>query len=335
MTVTTAGSENIVIVGAGRMGRGLAQVFAYAGRPVAVIDMKPRDHDDFQTLKDSARAEIDANLRFFVSLGVMNDFQADAAIRLVSVWPAADAATVLGKATMVVEGVPETHAAKAEALAAVGALAPANAIVASTTSSMLVTELQGLISHPERFLNTHFLNPAYLIPLVEVSPGPATDEAVVAHTMQLYKDIGKVPVRCAPSPGYIVPRLQALLMSEACRMVEEGVATAEELDKAVTHGFGPRYTTMGILEFVDWGGVDILYYGGNYLAKALNSPRHAPPAEVEQMMKDGRKGMREGRGYYDYRTVDVEAYQREKIGRFVMLLQALNQLPRSALPAAP
>jgi 3-hydroxybutyryl-CoA dehydrogenase len=115
-------------------------------------------------------------------------------------------------------------------------------------------------------------------------------------------------------------------------MIAEGVATAEDIDKAIMNGFGPRYTTMGAIEFIDWGGVDILYYAGNYLAKALNSPRHAPPAEVEQMMKDGRRGMRERQGYYDYRDMDVEAYQREKLKTFVTLLDSLGKIPKPGVP---
>ena len=120
-------------------------------------------------------------------------------------------------------------------------------------------------------------------------------------------------------------------MSEACRMVDEGVASPEEIDKAITHGFGPRFTTMGVLEFIDWGGVDILYYGGNYLAKALNSPRHAPPPQVAAMMEAGHTGMREGRGYYDFRGVDIEAYRQEKLARFVTLLRNIDQLPEMGI----
>ena len=322
------GQDVIAVVGAGRMGRGIAHVFAYAGRPITVLDVKPRSAEEFTKLAQQARAEIGADMRFLASLGVMNDHQVAAALKLIDIRPAADAEAVLGPATVIMEGVPETREAKQSAFALISRLAKPDAIVTSTTSSMLVTELQGYISHPERYLNTHFLNPAFLIPLVEVSPGPATMEAAVEKIMKLFEAVGKVPVRCAASPGYIVPRLQALLMSEAARMVADGVATAEAIDKAIMCGFGPRYATMGVLEFTDWGGVDILYYGGNNLAKALNSPRHAPPPLVEEMMKAGHKGMREGRGFYDYRARDVGAYQRSKISKFVEVLTILEQMPQ-------
>ena len=155
-------------------------------------------------------------------------------------------------------------------------------------------------------------------------PEAADDKVDIA----LFEAIGKVPVRCSAAPGYIIPRLQSLIMAEACRMVEEGVATPAEIDKAITHGFGPRYATLGVMEFIDWGGVDILYYAGHYLSKALDSPRHAPPEEVTRMMEDGRKGMREGRGYYDFRDMDVDAWQKEKLTRFVTLLDSLGQIPQ-------
>ena len=327
MTAPRSERPNIVAVGAGRMGRGIAHMFAYAGLPVTLLDIKPRNAGDFAALASEARNEIHGNMKLLASLGILLEHQVGQALALINVCPAAVAGAVLDRADFILEAVPETREAKTQALALIGKSALAGAIVASTTSTFLVTELQQFIPAPERFLNTHFLNPAYLIPLVEISASPTTDEAVVQRTLALFTRIGKVPVRCSATPGYIIPRLQALLMSEACRMVAEGVATPEEIDKAITHGFGPRYATMGVLEFIDWGGVDILYYAGNYLAKALDSPRHAPPVEVEQMMRDGRTGLREGQGYYDFRNRDVAAYQQEKLSRFVTLLKSLGHIP--------
>ena len=320
--------KRILAVGAGRMGRGIAHMFAYAGYPVTLLDVKDRDEDGFRQLVDAALAEIDANLMFLSGLGHISRAQVKQALELIQVRPLASAASELAAADIVIEGVPETREAKQNALGLIGEHVRADTIVTSTTSSMLVTELQEWTTKPERFLNTHFLNPAYLIPLVEVSPSPDTDENVVEDVIALFEAIGKVPVRCSASPGLIIPRLQSLIMAESCRMVEEGVATPAEIDKAITHGFGPRYATLGVMEFIDWGGVDILYYAGHYLSKALDSPRHAPPEEVTRMMEDGRKGMREGRGYYDFRDMDVDAWQKEKLTRFVTLLGSLGQIPK-------
>ena len=321
-------NKRILAAGAGRMGRGIAHMFAYAGYPVTLLDIKERDGKGFRQLVDTAMAEVESNLLFLAGLGHITAAQVKKVIELIQVRPLANAAGELAAADIVIEGVPETRDAKKHALELIGAHARADAIVTSTTSSMLVTELNQWVKRPDRFLNTHFLNPAYLIPLVEVSPSPDTAESAVTDIIALFEAIGKVPVRCSAAPGYIIPRLQSLLMAEACRMVEEGVATPEELDKAITNGFGPRYATLGVMEFIDWGGVDILYYAGHYLSKALDSPRHAPPEEVTRMMQDGRKGMREGRGYYDFRDMDVEAWQKEKLTRFVTLLDGLGQIPQ-------
>ncbi len=320
--------KRILAAGAGRMGRGIAHMFAYAGYPVALLDVKDRDEDGFSQLVDAALAEIEANLTFLSGLGHISPAQVNKVLDLIEVKPKASAPTAIGAADVIIEAVPETLEAKKHALELIGEHAGADAITTSTTSSMLVTELQQWVAQPERFLNTHFLNPAYLIPLVEVSPAPDTAESVTLDIIALFESIGKAPVRCAAAPGYIIPRLQSLLMAEACRMVEEGVATPAEIDKAITHGFGPRYATLGVMEFIDWGGVDILYYAGHYLSKALDSPRHAPPEEVSRMMQDGRKGMREGRGYYDFRDMDVDAWQKEKLTRFVTLLGSLGQIPK-------
>ena len=320
--------KRILAVGAGRMGRGIAHMFAYAGYPVTLLDVKERDEDGFRQLSDAALAEIETNLTFLSGFDYLSPAQVKNILELIQVRPRAQAADELGAADVIIEGVPETREAKQNALGLIGQHARGNAIVTSTTSSMLVTELQQWVTRPERFLNTHFLNPAYLIPLVEVSPSPDTAESVVEDIIALFEAIGKVPVRCSAAPGYIIPRLQSLLMAEACRMVEEGVATPAEIDKAITHGFGPRYATLGVMEFIDWGGVDILYYAGHYLSKALDSPRHAPPEEVTRMMQDGRRGLREGRGYYDFRGIDVDAWQKEKLTRFVTLLGSLGQIPK-------
>ncbi len=317
----------IALVGPGRMGRGMAHTFAYAGFAVTVVDFKARPPADYARIEAEMRAETGADLEFLSSLDVLSGTQAEAVLDLIAFAPPQGSAEVLANADFIFEGVPETKEAKTEALGRIGREARSEAIVASTTSTMLVTELQGLIAHPERFLNSHFLNPAYLIPLVEVSPGPGTDEAVTARLIALFETAGKAPVRCSASPGYIIPRLQSLLLSETARMIAEGVATAEDIDKAIVNGFGPRYATMGTAEFIDWGGVDIVYYAGNYLAEALDSPRHKPPPELDAMMQDGRKGLREGHGYYDYANIDIEAYRREKLTRFVDLLRHLDRLP--------
>jgi len=192
---------------------------------------------------------------------------------------------------------------------------------ASTTSTILVDDISGAVEHPERFLNVHWLNPAYLIPLVEISPGSATDPAITAKVKALLEGIGKVPVVCAATPGFIVPRIQALAMNEAARMVEEGVASAEDIDKAIRYGFGFRYAVLGLLEFIDWGGGDILYYASRYLEGALGSDRYRAPELITRNMREGRIGLRTGAGFLDYSGLDIDAYREQRLATLVDLLR--------------
>ena len=317
----------IAALGAGRMGRGIAHVFAYAGYPVDIVDFKARPALESARLRDAALGEIAANLALLGEFGVLNETQKEAILGRLRVVSLDEAPQALAAADVVFEGVTETLEAKRDALArACESLRP-EAIVASTTSSFLADTLAVLVTHPRRFINTHFLNPAYLIPLVEVSPARLTDEKTFAAMKALLESAGKVVVRCAASPGFIVPRLQAAAMNEAARLVEEGVATPEDVDKAVRAGFGPRYAAMGLCEFIDYGGLDILYYASSSMARALDAPRYEPPAIVKRLMEQGKRGAREGQGLYDWRSRDFAAYQRELVGRYVELFRHLKLLP--------
>jgi len=129
---------------------------------------------------------------------------------------------------------------------------------------------------------------------------------------------------CAPRPGYIVPRIQALAMNEAARMVEEGVASAEEIDKAIKYGFGFRFAVLGMLEFIDWGGGDILYYASRYLTQALGSERYAAPEIVERNMREGHIGFTTGKGFLDYANLDLDAHRRDRLKAFVAMLAQLG-----------
>ncbi len=316
----------IVALGAGRMGRGIGQVFAYAGYRVDILDFKPRAAAEGARIRSDALSEIDANLRLLGDLGVVNEAQRHSIVSRISVFSLEQAGDALAAADVVFEGVTETVEAKRDALARACAHVRPDAIIASTTSSMLADTLAALVTHPGRFINAHFLNPAYLIPLVEVSPAKPTDEKTFDKMEVLLESAGKVVVRCEPSPGFIVPRLQAALMNEAARLVEEGVATPQEIDKAVRSGLGPRYTAMGVCEFIDYGGLDILYYASHSMAKALDAPRYEPPALIERLMKEGKRGTREGEGLYDWRGRDLPEYQRALVGRYVALFRHLGLL---------
>jgi 3-hydroxybutyryl-CoA dehydrogenase len=312
----------IACLGAGRMGRGIAVAFAYAGHKVTMIDVKAgRSAEQFAKLESDALGEVGKTLDSLARFGLLSEGDTDAIISRVKVVPASASAATLSEADMVFEGVPEVVELKREVLGVASRSAGRDVIIASTTSTILVDDLSGAINGPERFLNVHWLNPAYLIPLVEISPGKATDPAIITRVKALLEGIGKVPVVCAATPGFIVPRIQALAMNEAARMVQEGVASAEDIDKAIRYGFGFRYAVLGLLEFIDWGGGDILYYASRYLEGALGSDRYRAPDVIENNMRDGRIGLRTGAGFLDYSGMDVDDYREKRLAALVDMLR--------------
>ncbi|MNP94288.1 3-hydroxyadipyl-CoA dehydrogenase [compost metagenome] len=316
-------------VGAGRMGRGIAIAFAYAGHRISLIDLRPRAPEAWQRLRDEAQAEITASLSGLAQLGVIDASQVERIAARVDFVNAADAPHALAAAELVFEGVPETIEAKREAFEHLNRHCRDDAILTSTTSSILVTQLAALVRRPERFLNMHWLNPAYVIPVVELSCHPGTDAGVLARTKALMEAIGKLPVVCGASPGYIVPRLQALVMNEAARMIEEGAATAEEIDKATRYGLGLRFAALGVVEFIDFGGCDILHHASREMSASLDAGRYTAPAIVGRMVEEGRLGLKSGSGFYDYAGRDTAAYRRDVLSR------TLGELKHAGLWRAP
>ncbi len=321
----SAPKETIAALGAGRMGRGIAIVFAYAGHRVEVIDFKHRDATGFAALKAEADAEIRETLELLAQLGLFaGEGVIDTLCQRICLVSMAQAGEALGRADVVFEGVPEVLDLKREALREASRLCRAETIIASTTSTILVDDLSPAVEHPERFLNAHWLNPAFLMPLVEVSPGAQTSVTTRERLVALLERVGKVPVLCAAKPGFIVPRLQTVAMNEAARMVEQGVASAEDIDKAVRYGFGLRFSVLGLLEFIDWGGGDILYYGSRYLAGALGDSRYEAPPVIERNMTEGRIGLKAKEGFLNYRELDIPSYRKARLGGFVRRLQELD-----------
>ncbi len=319
-------SMTVGILGAGRMGRGMALHYALTGHPSVLVDLKPRSDDEFQAYTADIRAELLADLSFLSSRELLPGCDVEKLLELVTVVQREPAGKLLADCEVVFEGVPEVMPAKAEAFEFASACIAEDALLASTSSTFAVGDLAAMVTHPERFMNAHWLNPAHLLPLVEIARGEATSDEALARMKDSLESVGKIPVVCNDRPGYIVPRLQCLIMNEAARMVEEGVATADEIDKAILTGFGPRYATLGVLEFIDWGGGDITYYASKYMQDKI-SPRFESPPIIKTNMEANRRGLRDGVGFYDYSDRDVGAYREKKLTEFIELLSLRGLLP--------
>lgn len=326
--------DRIAVVGPGRINRSIAQAFLWAGHAVAVVDLKPRDAADRDRIFALVRDEVGRGLRMFVELGRLSEADVDEMLARLSLQAGADADRALAWADVIIEGVPEDLAVKEEVLGHIGRTAGPDAIILSATSTILVDELAAFTGHPDRFLNAHFLNPAWLIPLVELSAGKATEPAVLARTEALLRGIGKVTVRCAATPGFIVPRVQMLAGGEAIRLLQEGVASAEDIDQALRIGFALRFAVLGFLEFSDWGGLDIAQAAGNYLADKLGGDHYRAPPIVGEKLQRGEAGMYAGQGFFDYRGRDIPTYRREVTGKLLDLVDHVGLFPPPGCAAA-
>ena len=315
-------------IGAGRMGRGIALAFAYSGYAVSLIDIKPRIAAAYEDLVRSVRDEVRGDLDFMVETEALGSGEADDVAALIQMVPCAEASHAIAGCDVIFECVPETIEAKKGCFDVVNTYAGRECIIASTTSTISADVLAAFVDLPRRFCNAHWLNPAHLMPLVELSPCRETAEETKTTLRTLFENIGKVPVECRSSPGYIVPRIQALAMNEAARLVEEGVASTEDIDMATRVGFGLRFAVLGLLEFIDWGGADILYSASRFLANNVDAERFAAPGILEHKTKTNHRGLRDGLGFHDFRNLDVRAYRRDRLRRLVALLRVFDLMPR-------
>jgi 3-hydroxybutyryl-CoA dehydrogenase len=303
-------SETVAVLGPGRIGRQIALAFALGGDQVVLVDLKARSVADAERVLADARAEIARDLRLMSEEGVIAE--ADEAPALARIEERVGLGD-LGDCAFVQEALPESVDLKRETFKRLAGRVAADVVIASTSSTISPSHLADAVDRPERFLVAHWLNPAHIIPLVEVVPAPQTAAAAVESTLERLERLGKVPVRCNDSPGFIGPRMQVLLMNEAVRLVEEGVATPQDVDKAFRAGMGFRYASVGIFEFIDWGGVDVLYRASRYMSETLGDPRFKPARLVEQKMAYNELGPKTGRGFFDYTGERRRTFETEKI----------------------
>ncbi|QQK74387.1 3-hydroxyacyl-CoA dehydrogenase [Salicibibacter cibarius] len=321
-------SENLIaIAGIGRMGRGIALTFAYQGYDVILIDLKKREYDEFRQLKSNSLNDIWNQLDVLVLTDIVSKESVSGILERIKFISIDDKAQDLWKqADILFEALPEKLDLKRNAFANMVPLLSKRALVASTTSTFSVNDLSSYIVEPERYMNTHWLNPAYLHPLIEISVGSKTSDEYFQTMSHLLEKVGKVPVKCSPSPGFIVPRIQALAMNEAARLVDEDVASIEDIDKASRIGLGLRFAVFGLLEFADWGGADTLFHASNYLKDSLQDNRFEPPENITEKMDAGEIGMKANKGFYSFDERTINEYQITTLKKFIDLLKHLGFL---------
>ncbi|MBL4684260.1 MAG: 3-hydroxyacyl-CoA dehydrogenase family protein [Nannocystaceae bacterium] len=277
----------VAVLGAGTMGHGIAQVCAAAGIETRLFDMRPE-------LVSSALDKVSANLDKGVARGKVTPEGRTATLQRLS--GAADLATAVAGADMIVEAVPEKLALKQSVFRQVAEIAGDKAILATNTSSLSIDAIADGIPVPGRVIGTHFFNPVHIMKLLEIVVGPRTDPAVLARVQTLSERLGKQSIVVNDAPGFATSRLGLVIGLEAIRMVEQGVASAEDIDKAMTLGYG---FPMGPLRLTDLVGLDVRLSIAEHLARELDNGEHfQPPQLLRTMVADGKLGKKSGQGFY-------------------------------------
>ena len=276
--------SRVGVLGGGRMGGGIAHAFLLAGAYVTVVE---RDIAS----AEAARARIEESIDASIARG----FEGDEALLRQALTVATDAGA-FGACRLVVEAVPELIDLKLESLAEIERQLPGDAILASNTSSIPLSQLAEALDRPDRFIGLHFFNPVPASKLIEVVVHDETDPALPEQARGWVRALGKTPITVSDSPGFASSRLGVALALEAIRMVEQGVASAQDIDLAMELGYrhpaGPLRTT-------DIVGLDVRLGIAEQLEHDLG-PRFAPPQLLRDMVAEGRLGRKSGRGFYEW-----------------------------------
>lgn len=280
-SITTIG-----IVGAGTMGAGIAQTAAVSGYEVVLIDAK----DEFV---QRGLTRIESDLNAGVTRGKITPEQRDATLTAIT---GSTDYGMLANCQLVIEAVPETLAIKEPVLRGISAAVSAETVIASNTSSLSINTLAAAVDHPTRLVGMHFFNPVPRMALVEIVAGEQTDPSVISTVIAIAESMGKIPVRSADKPGFIVNRVLIPMINEAARALADGVASAADIDTAMKLGAGHP---MGSLALADLIGIDVVLDIMRVLHAELGDI-YAPAPILAEMVTAGSLGKKSGRGFYSY-----------------------------------
>ena len=279
--------KTAAVLGAGTMGHGIAQVLAMAGIKTRLFDVAP-------AAVDAGLAKIQANLDKGVARGKVEEKARALALEALS--GASELSVAVEGAEVVIEAAPERMDLKQSIFSDLSEFCAPDALLATNTSSLSITEIGQVCSKPERVVGMHFFNPVHIMKLVEVVRTDASSDEAVTCAMELARRMGKEPIDVADTPGFASSRLGIAIGMEAIRMVESGVASAEDIDKAMTLGYG---FPMGPLRLTDLVGLDVRLSIAEYLASTLGD-RFTPPALLRDMVAAGKLGQKSGEGFYTW-----------------------------------
>lgn len=280
--------NNITVIGSGTMGNGIAHVFAQNGYKVSLVDIS-------QEALDKALKTITKNLDRMVAKERIDEASKNATLSNISIFT--ELADGIGNADLVVEAATERIDLKIKIFQDMDRLAPANAILATNTSSISITKLAAATGRPEKVIGMHFMNPVPIMKLVEVINGYSTSKEVSETIIELSKKIGKVPAMSNDYPGFIANRILMPMINEAIYTLFEGVGEVQEIDTVMKLGMAHP---MGPLQLADFIGLDVCLAILNVLYEGFGNPKYAPCPLLVNMVTAGKLGVKSGEGFYDW-----------------------------------
>lgn len=306
--------KKIGIAGAGTMGSGIAQIFGRKGYKVVITDIS-------EEILDKSKKLIEIFNSSLIEENIITESEAQTAIENISF---STDKNVFADADLIIEAIIEKMDIKQDFWKEVEGIAKKDAILATNTSGLSIVEISKKVERKERFVGMHFWNPPHIIPLVEIIKGDETDDETVNNLVEIIKIIDKEPVVVQKdAPGFIGNRLQFAAFREALNIVEEGIATPEDVDRAMKYGPGFRYPILGPLETADLGGLDTFYYISSYLFNALSDVKE-PQDILKKLMDNKELGVKSKKGFYDYSDGKDEETIKNRDKMFFKMLKNIH-----------
>lgn len=285
--------RNISVLGAGIMGHGIAQSFIMGGYTVTLYDIS-------ESVLNTAKSHIKENLERFRKFGLIGNEEVDPAFKNLST--TTDLKTAVWDSDFIIEAAPEILSLKKDLFEQVESFCKADAILATNSSSLTLKDIGERVQNKKRLIVTHWFNPPHIVPTVEVVKGEETTDEVMETVYSLLEKIKKTPVKILKDiPGFLVNRIQIAMVREILDLYEQGVACAEDIDKAVKGSIGFRLASIGPLLTIDLGGARLWFEVSNRLLPRIRSTT-TPSKALQEIIDQGHDGIKSGKGFYDYST---------------------------------